>query len=460
MPLIYNTQHQVNKLPMVIINPSIATQPAAFNRPAGPAPILPADKVLNAVVMGQRAEHLYELASGNLRLMAESQTALRRGEQLLLQVTGKDAQQRPTLQVINTTPSAINPLLKAMLPQQQGINQLLANINQLFSSPAASNTALTKLTSELLNALPARQQVSDPAGLRQAILSSGFFMEGQLAAGIAPPNDLKSALLRLAQQLENLRLSSATTSQESTSKNKLSQDYSNLARGAGTKSESPLMTSSQTNPSAANATKSNLSPNTSYSKPAASCDLPGVLRSQPRLPAEVPDLKLTQDAVIKQLLQDSRGVIARLESHQLLHLQQKEPQQNQYLIELPVRNDDGIDVWQLQLQWQRPSSDQDHQSSDATGEDHYQRRWQINLNFDLPGLGAISTKVIQQGSQLAITFSADSQATRALIELRQHELSQRLEEQGIADTEIQTHTGISPAASSPLSSHSLLEDQA
>lgn len=110
---------------MVIINPSNATQPAAFNRPAGPAPILPTDKVLNAVVMGQRADHLYELASGNLRLMAESQTALRRGEQLLLQVTGKDALQRPTLQVINTSPSAINPLLKAMLPQQQGINQLL-----------------------------------------------------------------------------------------------------------------------------------------------------------------------------------------------------------------------------------------------------------------------------------------------------------------------------------------------
>ena len=64
---------------MVIINPSFATQPAAFNRPAGPAPVLAIDRVLTAVVVGQRAEHLYELASGNLKLMAESQTALRHG---------------------------------------------------------------------------------------------------------------------------------------------------------------------------------------------------------------------------------------------------------------------------------------------------------------------------------------------------------------------------------------------
>ncbi|WP_373095804.1 flagellar hook-length control protein FliK [Zhongshania sp.] len=446
---------------MVIINPSNATQPAAFNRPAGPAPVLPTDRVLNAVVMGQRAEHLYELASGNLRLMAESQTALRRGEQLLLQVTGKDAQQRPTLQVINTSAGAISPLLKAMLPQQQGINQLLANITPLLNK--ANDSTLNKLSSALVNALPSRQQLSDPAGLRAAILSSGFFMEAQLAAGIAPANDLKSALLRLAQQLENLRQSNAASTQTDPSKaSKLSQDYSGLARTAGAKAEMPPSTNSLPNLSQPpTAAKDGLNPvSTNYGKPAPSSDLPGVLRSQPRIAAELPEQKLSQEAVIKQLLQDSRGAIARLESHQLLHLQQKDPLQSQYLIEIPVRNDDGIDVWQMQLQWQRTSEDQEHPTDNASDEDQYQRRWQINLNFDLPGLGPINTKVIQQGKQLAITFNTETQATRALIEQRQHELNQRLEEQGIIDTEIVTHTGIGPAASSPLSSHSLLDDQA
>jgi hypothetical protein len=445
---------------MVIINPSNATQPAAFNRPAGPAPILPTDKVLNAVVMGQRAEHLYELASGNLRLMAESQTALRRGEQLLLQVTGRDANQRPTLQVLNTNNSAIAPLLKAMLPQQQGVNQLLASINQLLSNPGDS--ALKNLTSGLINTLPSRQQVSDPAGLREAIISSGFFMESQLATGIAPPNDLKSALLRLAQQLENFRLSNTANNQEDANKTKkLIQDYSGLARGANTKLDSSLLGSSLANSgSAERSAKTMLSPSSSYSNQPPSNDLPGVLRSQPRIPTGLLDPNFNQEAALKQLLQDSRGAVARLESHQLLHLQQKDPQQSLYLIELPVRSDDGVDVWQLQLQWQRSPDDQAQQPSDNKIDDEQQRRWQINLNFDLPDLGAINTKVIQQGSQLTITFNTESQATRALIEQRQHELSQSLEEQGITDTEIMTHTGISPAASSPLSNHSLLEDKA
>ena len=447
---------------MVIINPSNATQPAAFNRPAGPAPILPIDKVLNAVVMGQRADHLYELASGNLRLMAESQTALRRGEQLLLQVTGKDAQQRPTLQVINASPNTLNPLLKAMLPQQQGVNQLLANISQLISSPA-SNTALNKASNEFLGILPSRQQVSNPAGLLNAIQSSGFFMESNLAASIAPPGDLKGALLRLAQKLENLRLSIAASPQESASKAaKLSQDYSGLARGAGTKLDSSLLVNGQTSPDQSlNSHKPHFGPNTNYNRPIPNSDLPGVLRSQPRLLPELGSLKLSQEALVKQLLQDCRGAIARLESHQLLHLQQKDPLQNQYLIEVPVRDDDGIDVWQLQLQWLRAREEQEHSPENTKSDtEQHQRRWQINLNFELPGLGAINTLVSQQGKQIAISFNTEIQATRSLIDAHQHELSQRLTEQGLVDTEIQTHTGITPAPSSPLISQSLLEDQA
>ncbi|WP_373090458.1 flagellar hook-length control protein FliK [Zhongshania sp.] len=445
---------------MVIINPSNATQPAAFNRPAGPAPILPTDKVLNAVVMGQRADHLYELAAGNLRLMAESQTALRRGEQLLLQVTGKDALQRPILQVINTSPSAINPMLKAMLPQQQGINQLLANMHQLISSPA-SYIALSKASTEFLDTLPSRQHVSNPAGLLNAIQSSGFFMESNLAAGIAPPGDLKTALLRLAQKLENLRLSNAASPPPSKPA-KLSQDYSGLVRGTGAKIDSSLLASGQTSPDPTlNSQKSRFGSNINYNRPIPNSDLPGVLRSQPRLLPELRDLKLSQEALIKQLLQDSRGAIARLESHQLLHLQQKDPLQNQCLIELPVRDDDGIDVWQLQLQWQRAREEQEQSSENSTSDtEQYQRRWQVNLNFELPGLGAIDTLVSQQGKQIAIRFNTEIQATRSLIDAHQNELSQRLTEQGLIDTEIQTHTGITPAPGSPLISQSLLEDQA
>ncbi|MEX1669164.1 flagellar hook-length control protein FliK [Zhongshania guokunii] len=444
---------------MVIINPSNATQPAAFNRPAGPAPILPTDKVLNAVVMGQRAEHLYELASGNLRLMAESQTALRRGEQLLLQVTGKDSQQRPTLQVLGgANTAAITPLLKTMIPQQQSINHLLASSAQL--STATAPPQLKAISQAIMDILPLRQQVSDPTGLREAIAQSGFFMENQLAAGTAPPGDLKSALLRMAQRLENLRLSSAAKPAVTTGEHKkLLQDYSELARSSGAKpaSAGAELATALLNNSGKPAT----SLSTSYGQMPKPSDLPGELRAQGRLAAELPDIKIGQEAALKQLLQEARGAIARLESHQLLHLQQKDPQQAQYIIELPVRNDDGVDVWQMQLQWQaardHPEENEQHKSDES---DENLRRWLINLNFDLPGLGPINARVQQQGSTLAITFNSEHSKTHELIAARQHELNLRLEEQGITATEIQSHTGISNAANSPLSNQSLLEDQA
>ena len=109
---------------MVIINPTISTQPAALTRPAGPAPVLPADRVLNAVVLGERAQHLYELSSGSLRMMAESQTPLREGEQLQLRVLGKDAQQRPQLEILQRGTQDISPQLRNRLPEQLSLNHV------------------------------------------------------------------------------------------------------------------------------------------------------------------------------------------------------------------------------------------------------------------------------------------------------------------------------------------------
>lgn len=447
---------------MVIINPSIASQPAAFNRPAGPAPILPTDRVLNAVVLGQRAEHLYELASGNLRLMAESQTALRRGEQLLLQVTGNDAQQRPTLKVLTPNNSAISPLLKEMLPQQQSANQLMASLSALISNTGAQ-PKLAALAAELLSSLPRRQQVSDPDGLTEAIRNSGLFLESRATDGKLPPQDLKSQLLQLAQRLEQQYSKSALAKAEGQTASKLAQDYSPKLRMPADPSSLTLPSSQPANPPAT-PLPSHSSLLNAYRGNFNSTDLPGQMLAQGRVPVANGQNELSPEVLSKQLLLEVRGAIARQEAHQLLHLQQRDGQQAQYVVELPVRNDDGVDVWQLHLHWLAQAEEDQHGHKDhLNSRDKPTHLWRITLNFDLPGLGQISVKVQQQAaesSKLIINFSSDSDATRTTIETHQHELQSRLEAEGIHDTSILCHTGITSNSDSSFSNQALVNDSA
>ena len=129
--------------------------------------------------------------------MAESQTALRHGEKLLLQVTGKDHKQRPQLQILKGEIGLIQSQLRAALPQQQSVSHLLANLGKLSNLP--KQHPLATLGKEFIEAIASKAQSSNPAELRQAIMQSGLFLESQLAQGKTPTGDLKQALLKLNQ---------------------------------------------------------------------------------------------------------------------------------------------------------------------------------------------------------------------------------------------------------------------
>ncbi|WP_269619276.1 flagellar hook-length control protein FliK [Zhongshania sp. BJYM1] len=432
---------------MVIINPSFATQPAALNRPSGPAPVLAIDRVLTAVVVGQRAEHLYELASGNLRMMAESQTALRHGEKLLLQVTGKDHKQRPQLQILKAETGLVNSQLRATLPQQQSANQLLANLSKLSTMP--QQQSLAGLGKEFIGVLPDKAQLSDPAGLRQAIMQSGLFLESQIIKDTLSNRDLKRALLRLShqisQQLDGAK-SETNIEKADTKHPPLAKEYSPQTRLA------PL-------PSEHMATKTAVESyvQSATAKPKSE-ELPGQLHPQGRQVASLNNSD-SDIEILQQILRDVRGTIARQESHQLLHLQQSDKQQTQYMVELPVRGSDGIDVWQLHLQKFSHAEDDQNAPDTPQKDKQDQHNWTITLSFDLPGLGPFRARVSQQ-PDLNIHFSADSSNTTELIKSQCHELVQRLEDQGINAQKIECRSEPISVDSSPSYSQSLLDTQA
>ncbi len=428
---------------MVIINPNIPTQPASYSRPAGPAPILPADRVIMAVVLGQKASHLYELASGNLRLMAESQTPLRQGEELQLKVTGHDAAKRPQLEILSRTGQNLAPLIKATLPQQQNLNQLTGALLAGFRQ--GSNPAVMTATEAFISSLPVRQQLIDPTALRQVLRDSGLFMESHLAAGDSVPGDLKTALLKLARQLENSAQQRHLGEQGAASK--LATDYSPVSN-AKNRSPSGYEGQNKTPAQAYNASSA------AQLKPP---ELPGDLRPQGRVALNQFNLPQQPELLSRYLLDMVRGSLARQDAHQLLHLQSSNAQQQQYVMEIPVRDQDGVDVWQLHIE-RRETQDDDTPQTSAREQPSHQ--WAITLNFDFPGMGPVKSVVKHSDAGLSVNFIAERPETGAMIKATQNELRERLEQQGIAQPEIHSHVGNSAGPDSPLHEHHLLEDKA
>lgn len=388
---------------MVIINPTHNTPPAAFSRPAGPAPVMPLNRVLNAVVLGERAQHLYELASGSLRMMAESQTALREGEQLQLRVLGHDRQQRPQLEILQRQQPDITPQLRNRLPEQRSLNHLAASLDLIRLS---DNRRLQQWVAPLLAQLPQRQQLSSPTGLRSALLHSGQFLEAQLARGDIPKNDVKLALLSLL----------ATLSQHSPPPPKapLARSYAPVA----TPSNLPAAAPESAGPAQAT------SP---YPATENASRLPGQLHAQGRLSYTPTN---NNHIVLQQLSDAVKGALARHDANQLLALQQREHGGGQ-LLELPVRDRDGIDIWQLQFQPPRGNTPTEQKAPRAAPA-AAAAGWALSLSFDLPGLGAILARLRFTEQQLSVQFDAEQARGLALLTAHSSALQKRIEDRGIA----------------------------
>ncbi|MGJ8686753.1 MAG: hypothetical protein ACSHWQ_04690, partial [Spongiibacteraceae bacterium] len=125
-----------------------------------------------------------------------------------------------------------------------------------------------------------------------------------------------------------------------------------------------------------------------------SVNLPGQAAAQARLELGSGMQFTRGEQLASQLLQETKGALFRQEAHQLLHLQQREAQPHQYMMEIPVRERDGIDVWQLQLSTDpRDDESEQQEHSDADADADAVKGWKIVLNFDLPGLGAMSANI-------------------------------------------------------------------
>lgn len=286
--------------------------------------------------------------------------------------------------------------LQSLLPRQQDPTRLVALLQAL--TPALQDSRhtaspLLQAARQLLNSLPTSSQMQTSAGVLGSLQRSGLLAPDRDTPGTGHvPHDLKQALAALAEIAPALPVDA------------------HGQRSAPAGQLHPLSTPT-------------LAP-----------------------PADEAGLQ----NLLMQLAAEAEPVLARIESHQLMHLQQQDSTQPQWLFELPLRHGQQIDLWQCQIQRDAPRPDQQEQ---APG-------WQLTLSVDMVTQGPLMIRLGMQGEQLWIHFHTGSAATQQQIHDHLGDLLGALRDKGVVPAQLTCHQGLPHPDALPDPPHHVLETTA
>lgn len=425
-------------------------------------------QLLNAIVVKSQHDRVLLDISGTL-VDSHTPIPLQKGQRLTLQIL----RNTPTLdlKIINHTPDTqqdiLTRALRVLMPKQTSMTPLLANLQLLNHPPPAIQNLLPKkmikLSQALYRLLPTQNQVVKPAGLKQAIGHSGLFLEnslsrlnqGEQGSQKIIQADVRTQLLRLAamlratilapltsprsyQSTESTITSQTPTTQTATTSEQRStlqpanrtMQPPNINTSIQRQNDSPQLPQAQTKIDPTLATQS--SPiNTSTGKQ----------QSPPQSPPQSPQAQgkthpslsqMTQPReAVGELLRQVEGVLARLQVLQLHASSSEEHTQPSWVVELPVRTDQGTNVFHIRIQ---RDDEQKHNRSK-------QSPWTVTLAFDLDRLGPVHVQVTLLNQQISVIFWAEHTATQEVFKQHLNTLHKHLDQAGVKVANLDCHCG-------------------
>ncbi len=412
--------------------PSITKQPSASQNQANPqlnsgnlkldhhGQIKVGQHIELLVIKITTSEALLQILGSKQQVHTTDKALLQIGQQLKAQITATE----PLLHLkILSQPAAsqsiINSTLRQIMPMQQSLKgllesiQLLTKANVLTDSPAA----LTQAAKRFSQSLPPMEAYKEANILPEILKKSGLFTEHMLAHQLKntsqslafPNNDLKIALLRLADQIRNLQTESRTTSQPNITNQRtgLEPGYPPVTHG-----KQHTQQAATTKPTAANQ-NSQLIHNQQF---------------------------------VDKLLHQTEGVLARLQTLQLQHAQTHEQDRPAWSFELPVRTNNSLDHIKIYIE-------QDNETKNK----NYTIPWKVILKFNIEELGAIQAHVTLQGSKVSVNFWTENLQTSRLFAEYFNLLHTQFDKAGLETGQLNCRCDKAPQQT--LRSHSPLIDE-
>ena len=150
---------------------------------------------------------------------------------------------------------------------------------------------------------------------------------------------------------------------------------------------------------------------------------------------------LADNKAMPDLQRHVESSLARIQLNQLNSLPNGEQHSQAFLLELPVKENENIDVFSLKI------NEEDQQKSDQESS----KRWSIKLSFDLNGLGNIHAKLTLGGEKIQASLWAEEETTFDLIQNNLDLLHDRLTDVEFIDPDVKCYKG-KPEVDAPLHS--------
>lgn len=269
--------------------------------------------------------------------------------------------------------------LRRYLPRQASPAPLMSNLSWIAHGKANTDALppqVTQAATRLWQALPEASTLTDPSGLRNAVVRSGAFLEASLANAdrralpAAVGNDLKALMLNLARVLREHGARPAAAMTDS-----------------GGHSPVPL-----TN---------------------------GPLTSLPAAPATLAVLD-TPAQQMNELARQSDGALSRITTMQAATTPPDAPVQSM-LLEVPMRQGERASIMRMRIEHDR-SRKHGSESGDS---------WSIETAMDLGAVGALHARVTLHGQRVAVQLRAESAGVVDTLSARAPELESLLREAGL-----------------------------
>ena len=406
------------------------------------------------VVRGSAAGEQTRVRIGDQELSLRLPAAMPPGSRLSLEVVRAGTQ--PLLRLLSQTPVAqpsagqagIGPgagaptALTSLLPAQGSQAPLLAALWSMSRDPGATAAlpgSVQAAIKDLFGRLHTATQAMRPEGLRQAVLASGIFHEAALAVGqggaATAAGDLKSALLSLATQLR-------------------AQGRPGPGTGAASADTGPA------HRAPAPATSAAASPTRAMPQTAAHPTwIIGSAReaAPPRAGSPPsPQARLTADlsapgpqALLDGLRTSTDQALARLALHQWSAVENAESGQLRWLLELPLRSGDGVDLVHLLMERERERSVPDQTPV-----------WRVEMALDLPGLGPVHVRIAVSGDQVGTRLWVSDENTVARVRRELPRLREALEGRQLKVRDLGCAPGEPPEQQPPVRTRPVLDDHA
>ena len=370
-------------------------------------------QLLQAIVIKINSPASAILQFSSQQIQAETPRPLTLGQRLAVEVLSLG--QKPVLKV--TSPvmpeSTLNTAIRQALPIQTGMAGLLANMALISNQQVASlplPMPTQALIKQLVSKLPDKNNIGSAKEIKRAIKDSGIFMEAKLGhtkqsqgntskTDNSLNSDLKASLLKLLGSInkETARINS----------------QANTIRPG-----SPLTVTTPTS-----VTTTILTP-----------PLPG---SQPQpQKRQAPNIANTQNmlTILLELGKQVEGVIARTQLHQATSLPAGSEQAPILLaFELPIKNDEKIDIFHLFIEEDTKSSND---------EEEQKKRWSITIALDLENLGPMYVRLNLANEKISTTFWAENPKTSEIINQHLDSLNQRYKQSGLEPESTQCFQGL------------------